>query len=329
MKLLLSYLRARIWWLLFLLLCLGMCALVFGLYHLPLAAVGYAAALCATLALVWLAADVWGYRRRHRCLAALQNEITVTLEHLPRPWNTLEADYQALLHTLDAQRREQEGKLGSQYRDMMEYYTIWAHQIKTPIAAMRLLLQEEDSPRSRALGEELQRIEQYVQMVLGYLRLDSESTDFVLRRCDLDAVVRQAVRNYAGSFIRKKIALDYQPLRVQVLTDEKWLRFVIEQVLSNALKYTRSGKVTISLEGEATLVIADTGIGIAPEDLPRVFERGFTGCNGRVDQRSSGIGLYLCRRILKQLGHGIRITSAPGQGTRVYLDLEQHPLEVE
>lgn len=329
MKLLLSYLRARIWWLLFLLLCLGVCALVFGLYHLPLAAVGYAAALCAALALVWLAADVWGYRRRHRCLAALQNEITVTLEHLPRPWNTLEADYQALLRALDAQRREQEGKLGSQYRDMMEYYTIWAHQIKTPIAAMRLLLQEEDSPRSRALGEELQRIEQYVQMVLGYLRLDSESTDFVLRRCDLDAVVRQAVRNYAGSFIRKKIALDYQPLRVQVLTDEKWLRFVIEQVLSNALKYTRSGKVTISLEGEATLVIADTGIGIAPEDLPRVFERGFTGCNGRVDQRSSGIGLYLCRRILKQLGHGIRITSAPGQGTRVYLDLEQHPLEVE
>lgn len=329
MKLLLSYLRARIWWLLFLLLCLGMCALVFGLYHLPLAAVGYAAALCAALALVWLAADVWGYRRRHRCLAALQNEITVTLEHLPRPWNALEADYQALLRALDAQRREQEGKLGSQYRDMMEYYTIWAHQIKTPIAAMRLLLQEEDSPRSRALGEELQRIEQYVQMVLGYLRLDSESTDFVLRRCDLDAVVRQAVRNYAGSFIRKKIALDYQPLRVQVLTDEKWMRFVIEQVLSNALKYTRAGKVTISLEGEATLVIADTGIGIAPEDLPRVFERGFTGCNGRVDQRSSGIGLYLCRRILKQLGHGIRITSAPGQGTRVYLDLEQHPLEVE
>lgn len=329
MKLLLSYLRARIWWLLFLLLCLGVCALVFSLYHLPLAAVGYAAALCAALALVWLAADVWGYRRRHRCLAALQNEITVTLEHLPRPWNTLEADYQALLRALDAQRREQEGRLGSQYRDMMEYYTIWAHQIKTPIAAMRLLLQEEDSPRSRALGEELQRIEQYVQMVLGYLRLDSESTDFVLRRCDLDAVVRQAVRNYAGSFIRKKIALDYQPLWVQVLTDEKWLRFVIEQVLSNALKYTRSGQVTISLEGEATLVIADTGIGIAPEDLPRVFERGFTGCNGRVDQRSSGIGLYLCRRILKQLGHGIRITSAPGQGTRVYLDLEQHPLEVE
>lgn len=329
MKLLLSYGRSKRWGLLFLVLCLGICALVFGLYHLPLASVGYAALLCAVLALIWLVVDLGAYRRRHQCLEALQTEITVTLEHLPPPLNALEADYQALLHILDAQRREQEGKLSRQYRDMMEYYTIWAHQIKTPIAAMRLLLQEEDSPQSRALGEELQRVEQYVQMVLGYLRLDSESTDFVLRRCDLDTVVRQAVRNYAGSFIRKKIALDYQGVNVQVLTDEKWLRFVIEQVLSNALKYTRSGKVTISLEGEATLVIADTGIGIAPEDLPRIFERGFTGCNGRVDQRSSGIGLYLCRRILKQLGHGIRITSAPGQGTRVCLDLEQHPLEVE
>lgn len=329
MKLLLSYVRSKRWGLLFLVLCLGICALVFGLYHLPLASVGYAALLCAVLALIWLVVDLGAYRRRHLCLEALQTEITVTLEHLPLPQNTLEADYQALLHILDAQRREQQGKLSRQYRDMMEYYTIWAHQIKTPIAAMRLLLQEEDSPQSRALGEELQRVEQYVQMVLGYLRLDSESTDFVLRRCDLDTVVRQAVRNYAGSFIRKKIALDYQGVNVQVLTDEKWLRFVIEQVLSNALKYTRSGKVTISLEGEATLVIADTGIGIAPEDLPRIFERGFTGCNGRVDQRSSGIGLYLCRRILKQLGHGIRITSAPGQGTRVCLDLEQHPLEVE
>lgn len=204
MKLLLSYVRSKRWGLLFLVLCLGICALVFGLYHLPLASVGYAALLCAVLALIWLVVDLGAYRRRHQCLEALQTEITVTLEHLPPPLNALEADYQALLQALDAQRREQEGKLSRQYRDMMEYYTIWAHQIKTPIAAMRLLLQEEDSPQSRALGEELQRVEQYVQMVLGYLRLDSESTDFVLRRCDLDTVVRQAVRNYAGSFIRKK-----------------------------------------------------------------------------------------------------------------------------
>ncbi len=324
-----GYWRGRRWMFLFLALCFAILTLVLWLYRLPLAAVGYAGLLCGVVALVWLILDFRAYRRRHRRLEALLGEIEVTLAHLPAPREGLEADYQALIRALDAHRREREGQMTAQYRDMMEYYTIWAHQIKTPIAAMRLLLREADSPRSRALGEELQRVEQYVQMVLGYLRLDSDSTDLVLRRCDLDAIVRRAVRSYAGSFIRKKLALNYRGIEATVLTDEKWLLFVIEQVLSNALKYTPAGSVTISLEGEATLVIADTGIGIAPEDLPRVFERGFTGCNGRVEGRSSGIGLYLCRRILDQLGHGIEIRSAPGKGTQVRLRLEQKPLAVE
>lgn len=324
-----GYWRGRRWAFLFLALCFAILALVIALYRLPLTAVGYAGLLCAALALVWLALDFRFYCARHRCLKELQAEIDVTLDHLPPPQNGQEADYQALIRTLDAHRRKQEGQMAAQYRDMMEYYTIWAHQIKTPIAAMHLLLREEDSPHSRALEEELQRVEQYVQMVLGYLRLDGDTTDFVLRRCDLDAIVRRAVRNYAGSFIRKKLSLDYQGAKIWVLTDEKWLLFVIEQVLSNALKYTRTGKVTISLEGEATLVISDTGIGIAPEDLPRVFDRGFTGCNGRLEQRSSGIGLYLCRRILDQLGHSIEIQSTPGKGTQVRLHLEQNPLAVE
>lgn len=324
-----GYWRGRRWAFLFLALCFAILALVIALYRLPLTAVGYAGLLCAALALVWLALDFRSYCARHRCLKELQAEIDVTLDHLPPPRNGQEADYQALIRTLDAHRRKQEGQMAAQYRDTMEYYTIWAHQIKTPIAAMHLLLQEEDSPHSRALEEELQRVEQYVQMVLGYLRLDGDTTDFVLRRCDLDAIVRRAVRNYAGSFIRKKLSLDYQGAKIWVLTDEKWLLFVIEQVLSNALKYTRTGKVTISLEGEATLVISDTGIGIAPEDLPRVFDRGFTGCNGRLEQRSSGIGLYLCRRILNQLGHSIEIQSTPGKGTQVRLHLEQNPLAVE
>ena len=141
--------------------------------------------------------------------------------------------------------------------------------------------------------------------------------------------MRPAVRRYAGQFIRRKLKLTYDVPDCRVLTDEKWLRFVIEQVLSNALKYTRSGGVTITLEPERTLVIADTGIGIAPEDLPRVFERGFTGANGHADQRSSGIGLYLCRRIMTKLGHRITIESTPGKGTRVCLDLKEAELEVE
>lgn len=215
------------------------------------------------------------------------------------------------------------------YTDMIDYYTVWAHQIKTPIASMRLMLQNEDSDLARDLCADLLRIEQYVQMVLCYLRLDSDSTDYVIRQCDLDRIVRQAVRKFAGQFIRKKIRLNYDPVCVRVLTDEKWLLFVLEQVLSNALKYTQTGQVRIFLEEPKTLCIQDTGIGIAPEDLPRVFEKGYTGYNGRLDQRASGIGLYLCSRICRNLGHGLRIQSVLGQGTTVRIDLDSREMKFE
>lgn len=177
--------------------------------------------------------------------------------------------------------------------------------------------------------EQLQSVEQYVEMVLGYLRLESPSSDYVIRNYALDDIVRQVVRKYASQFIRRRLRLEYTPLNVSVITDEKWLLFVIEQVLSNALKYTRSGSVSITLEAPKTLCIRDTGIGIAPEDLPRVFEKGFTGCNGRTDKRATGIGLYLCRRILEKLGHTIAITSTVGEGTTVRIGLQQDALEVE
>ena len=329
MKVFFSWLRARLWTLAFPAACLIVCAAVFSLYQLPLYAVGYAALLCGALALLWLALDFFFYSRRHRRLTALQREIDVTLAHLPEPRDLLDADWRALIRTLDEAKRTAQADGERRYTATVEYFTVWVHQIKTPIAAMRLLLQEADTPENRALSEELMHIEQYVEMVLGYLRLDSDSTDYVLRRCELDTIVRQSVRKYAALFIRKKIRLDYQRVNCTVLTDEKWLAFVIEQILSNALKYTRSGSVTIRLEAPCTLVIADTGIGIPPDELPRVFERGYTGCNGRTVKRATGLGLYLCKRILTQLGHGIDIRSAPGEGTAVRICLEEHDLEVE
>lgn len=196
-------------------------------------------------------------------------------------------------------------------------------------ARLRLLLQDADTDEQRALLEQVQSVEQYVEMVLGYLRLESPSSDYVIRNYALDDIVRQVVRKYASQFIRRKLRLEYTPLNVSVITDEKWLLFVIEQVLSNALKYTRSGSVSITLEAPKTLCIRDTGIGIAPEDLPRVFEKGYTGSNGRTDKRATGIGLYLCRRILAKLGHSITIVSTPGVGTTVRIGLEQDALEVE
>ena len=329
MKLFLHYLRSKALkigaFLLFALLFL----VSFRLYHLPLAAVWYPSALCAALGLVILLLDFRRVRQRHLELQQILKSLPTLPQTLPQPQAVLEEDYRALTRALLAQQRTLETQLNSRYQDMLDYYTLWAHQIKTPIAAMRLLLQGADTDEQRALLEQVQSVEQYVEMVLGYLRLESPSSDYVIRNYMLDDIVRQAVRKYASQFIRRKLRLEYTPLNVSVITDEKWLLFVIEQVLSNALKYTRSGSVSITLEASKTLCIRDTGIGIAPEDLPRVFEKGYTGSNGRTDKRATGIGLYLCRRILAKLGHSIRIASTPGVGTTVRIGLEQDALEVE
>lgn len=302
---------------------------VFALYRLPVQAVAYAALICLFFGGLWFARDYRKFAARHRTLQRLCDEIELGMERLPPPEGPLEADYQALVRAQDAARRALADQMQRRYADMNEYYTVWAHQIKTPIAAMRLLLQSGEGAANRALSDELQRIEQYVEMVLGYLRLESGSSDYVIRSYDLDGIVRQAVRKFASQFIHKKLRLDYEPVQATVLTDEKWLLFVIEQVLSNALKYTRTGGITITLEEPVTLCICDTGIGIAPEDLPRVFEQGFTGYHGRDDKRATGIGLYLCRRILTRLGHTITIESELGAGTTVRIGLDREPFTVE
>ena len=218
---------------------------------------------------------------------------------------------------LSEEKNRKENEWQTREQDLAEYYTMWVHQIKTPIAALKLLLEEKNTEgeNTEELGE-LFSIEQYVKMALQYTKLDGETTDFVFQTVPLDTVVRQAVRQYARQFIHKKIRLEYEELGVSVLTDEKWLEFVMEQLLSNAIKYTESGSVTISMEGDC-LVIADNGIGIRAEDIPRVMERGYTGYNGHANKRSTGIGLYLCRRILKKLGHSFSIESEEGEGTRV------------
>ena len=329
MKLFLHYLRSKALkigaFLLFALLFL----VSFRLYHLPLAAVWYPSALCAALGLVILLLDFRRVRQRHLELQQILKSLPALPQTLPQPQAVLEEDYRALTRALLAQQRTLETRLNSRYQDMLDYYTLWAHQIKTPIASMRLSLQQEDTPKARQLLQELSRAEQYVGMVMVYLRLTDGGSDFVLRTCDLDAIVRQAVRRFAGEFITRKLKLCYEPLNAACVTDEKWLLFVVEQVLSNALKYTPAGG-TIRIYGDgATVVIADNGIGIREEDQARVFEKGFTGYNGRADKKSTGIGLYLCRQVMDRLNHGISLTSRPGQGTLVRLDLSREWRMVE
>lgn len=329
MKLFFRYLRDRYAALLVVALCLGICAVVFALLRLPISAVGYAALLCGAVAAVWLTVGFLRYLARHRQLVKLQCEIALTLEHLPEPGTLTDADYQALLRTLDGERRALEEDQQTRYRDMMEYYTTWAHQIKTPIASMRLALQGEDTALFRRLLSDLSRTEQYVEMVMAFLRLEDAPGDYVFREVALDEVLRQALRRFSAEFIDRRLRLDYTPTGLTVLTDEKWLCFVLEQLLSNALKYTREGSITVELAGERVLAIRDTGIGIAPEDLPRIFEKGYTGQNGRADKRASGLGLYLCSRICRNLGVGLTVKSTSGVGTTLLLDFTQYPLRVE
>ena len=178
---------------------------------------------------------------------------------------------------------------------------------------------------------ELFKTEQYVEMVLSYLRMEDMSSDLSLNWYETDQIVRQAVRKYSQLFILQRILLDYRKCEGRVLTDEKWMLFVLEQLLSNALKYTNKGSISIYMDPlkEGVLIIEDTGIGIQAEDLPRIFEKGFTGYNGRKDKKSTGIGLYLCKSICTKLNHGLTVESEVGKGTKVKLDLYRKPQIVE
>lgn len=303
---------------------LAVFALIFGavfyLYDLPLEPVLYASALCLCLGLIAFFFGLWRYRKKHKSLREIMRRAELGLEGLPDPSGVVEADYQELARELYAQTVKVRADADGSRRDMEDYCTLWAHQIKTPIAAMRLLLDEGGTEGSADLKAELFKIEQYVDMVLQYVRLDSDSSDLVLRKCDLDEVVRGCLRKYARLFSLKRLDFSFEETHLTVLTDEKWLSFIIEQVFSNSLKYTPEGKISIYALGE-TLIIEDTGIGIRPEDLPRVCEKGYTGAGGRVDKKSTGIGLYLCKRAAGQLGHGFEIESRVGEGTKVMIDL--------
>ena len=259
----------------------------------------------------------------------MRGSLSDMITMLPKPYDALEDTYQQLLQALNQEKSRNLAESEHKYSDAIAYYTLWAHQIKIPISAMRLILQDDMQERHRELENELFEIERYVEMVLCYLRLEGRVSDYLFASYDLDEIVRQVLRKFAPQFIRRHIRLDYTPVCMQVLTDEKWLSFILEQVLSNALKYTAKGSVSVYLEQPATLVIRDTGIGIAKQDLPQLFTCGYTGYNGRLDKNATGIGLFLCRRICENLHHTIELDSALGEGTTVRLQLGRPKLEIE
>lgn len=307
----------------------GTFALVLSLYHLPTEPVAYASALCAVMGLIAL---IWGflrYRRAHQARAHVLNAPHLLLDELPSPRTLSEADDQAITQRLLHDIRAAQSDLAAYRQDSTDYFTAWVHQIKTPLSVMRLQLQSEDTPENRAMLAELFQMEQYVTMALSYARLGNPTKDLVLTRVPLDPVIRQAIRDFAPLLIRKKLRLQYEPTAESALTDSKWLLFIIHQLLSNAVKYTERGRVSIRVTSAPAIIVADTGIGIAPEDVPRVFEKGYTGYNGRGGQKSTGLGLYLVHQTAEMLHCRVSLSSRIGEGTSVTIDLHQEELGKE
>lgn len=323
-----SYLRDR-WKIIFLLaVCLGAYSGVLCLYRTGREALEYGLLVAGLIILIAFLADFLLYCRRFDNLKQAKAQLPYKLD-LPSPSSRKEREYQQLLQTLFDQYCQLDSAGQTARLESRDYYSLWVHQIKIPIAAMDLLLQAHPGPDTPALQGELFKVQQYVEMVLSYLRLESSATDYLIRRHDLDKIIRQGVRKFASLFILSKVKLEFTPTNLWVLTDEKWLGVALEQLLSNAVKYTKpGGRVKIYAKPEQVLAVEDSGIGIAPEDLPRIWDKGFTGLNGRIEQKSTGLGLYLCRRVLDNLGHSIQIYSQLGKGTRVEVDLKQTELWV-
>ena len=349
MKLFLDYINKIKFYIILQLFPVILAEIIFFLYQLPLEPMVYVTVFWLLTGICACLNGFYRYRKKVQQLELIAAAPDINLSQLDSPVGQDERFQQEIMQQLNQMRIDVENASQKSSEDMTDYYTMWAHQIKTPIFALRLLLQESPEENKEKLSE-LFKIEQYVEMVLGYLRTEDMSSDLKLSRCSLDRIIRDRIHKYAGIFISKKLTLTYESISQDVLTDEKWLGFVIGQILSNALKYTRTGGIRIYLEKKLsldtddvsisignddcnkvenfTLVIEDTGIGIRAEDIPRIFEKGYTGVNGRDDNRATGIGLYLSNKIMRKLGHRLYITSTEGKGTKVFLEFSVEDLSM-
>ena len=316
MEILKSYLKKNIKVYILFVVFIAIFFIMFYLYNLPLEALIYTGSFCFLASLIASFSDFVNYRESYKKLKFLEKNILNDLEDLPKSLDIRIDYYHKIIEKLYEELEKSTQENRQKNIDMVDYYSMWVHQIKTPIAAMNFLLDNEEVDLKN-LQQELFKIERYVEMVLTYIRLDSISSDYVITKINLDEVVKDSVKKYATIFINKKIKLNYVSHETMVISDKKWLSFAFEQILGNSVKYSRAdGEITIKTY-ENRLVIEDKGIGIKEEDLPRIFEKGFTGFNGRYEKKSSGLGLYLCKKTLDKLGHHIEISSKVGEGTRI------------
>lgn len=213
--------------------------------------------------------------------------------------------------------------LQSEYRDYIE---TWVHEIKTPIASAKLILENGHIKEKTALIDEISKIDQYITQALYYSRSTDVSNDYIVREFNLENIINECIRDNRKDFINKKIAVNIENIDIKVTSDPKWIKFIINQIIINSIKYSKKerGYINIySLEKENnkfSLIIEDNGIGIPKSDINRVFDKGFTGENGRRYGKSTGIGLYLCKKLCSKLNLEINLKSEVNNGTTVIIN---------
>lgn len=244
---------------------------------------------------------------------------------IPSPISSEERIYHELLIKLYRDANEIISEHNAKSIENVEFMTMWVHEIKTPIAASKLIIENSVyAPSEKALysiEDEINKIEDFVQMTLFYSRSDDFAKDYMIHSTNLSKIVDDCIIREYSSITNKKLSLNFNNLDLQIDTDEKWLGFIIKQILDNAIKYSPMKSVikiyVEQTEKESVLFIEDSGVGIKAEDINRVFDKSFTGNNGRKFYTSTGIGLYLSQKLARKLGYNISVSSEYGYGTKV------------
>ena len=300
---------------------LGVYAILFVfvyLYRIPIEVILYPYILTIVFVLIVLLFDYIKYKEKVNKIIQICNDVSSCYSVKINDKNIFDEYYLDIINELLKENRKQVSQIQKKVSDINDYFSIWVHQIKTPIASMKLKIDNEQMDLLQ-LASDLNRIDHYVDLVLSFLKFDEEKIDLYFRKTDVDKIMRESLKKFSNDFIIKKIKLDYKLSKREVLTDEKWLSFVFDQLLSNALQYTDKGTISIYYDGDSCLCIKDSGIGIALADIERLFEKGFTGYNGRQYKKASGIGLYMCKRMCDKLNIAISIESIVNEYTLVKL----------
>nr|WP_295599295.1 sensor histidine kinase [uncultured Terrisporobacter sp.] len=227
-----------------------------------------------------------------------------------------------ILKELSRDMHEQVKHYRNIQEEYREYIEMWVHEIKTPIASSKLLIENNTNEVTRKIDTQMDRIENYVEQVLYYSRSDEVGKDYIIKKVGLSKLVKDVIKRNQRDFISKRISLQLGDLDEIIYSDTKWVEFILNQIIGNAIKYSKGkdDKIEIYLKkisSAVVLTIKDHGVGIIERDLNRVFEKGFTGENGRKFGKSTGIGLYLCKKLTDKLGLGLQVQSEENVGTEI------------